>query len=147
MPLLALVGVVASLGCKDGETTTAAAPMVPDAPAGPIAPTFAAASAAVSTCEVAATSGPCTAPSDGSAASALYVVFYPTDLDAGGVKHPILTWGNGTNAVPAQYTVLLKHLASWGFVVIASTSTQTGTGKELVAGVDYLAQEIGRAHV
>jgi hypothetical protein len=138
---LVLAGVVASGGCKDGESAPAATPAMPDAPAGPILPTFAAAGAsAVSTCEVAAPAGPCTASADGGAPGALYVVFYPTDLATAGARHPILTWGNGTDAVPAQYTVLLTHLASWGFVVIASTSTQTGTGRELVAGVDYLAR-------
>ena len=138
VPALALAAVLASLGCKDG-TTPAATPSPPDVPSGPFLPTFGAAGpSSVSACEVISPSGPCTAL-DGSAGGVLYVVFHPTDLDAGG-KHPILTWGNGTDAVPAQYTVLLTHLASWGFVVIASTSTQTGTGKELLLGVDTLVQ-------
>lgn len=52
----------------------------------------------------------------------------PTD------SHPILTWGNGTNATPSQYTGVLSQLASWGFVIIASNSTATGTGNEMLAG-------------
>ncbi len=141
VPTWALGCILASPGCKDAATPPASPVSVPDAPSGPFAPTFAAAGpSAVSSCEVASQSAPCVASADGSATSGLYVVFYPTDLDAQGDPRPVLTWGNGTDAVPAQYTVLLTHLASWGFVVVASTSTQTGTGKELVAGVDYLAR-------
>jgi hypothetical protein len=95
----------------------------------------------VSTCEVDSASAPCLA-SDGAVsdagASVLYVVFYPTELGASGSKHPLLTWGNGTGAAPGQYSVLLTHLASWGFVVVASTSPNTGTGAEMLAGEDYL---------
>ena len=71
-------------------------------------------------------------------AGGAYEVFRPTDLGAGGVRHPIVTWGNGSNAVPAQYAGLLTHLASWGYVVIASTSTATGTGTEILAGAQLL---------
>lgn len=58
----------------------------------------------------------------------------PVDLGANGFAHPIVTWGNGSWAVPGHYTGVLEHLASWGVVVIASTSSQTGTGDEILAG-------------
>jgi len=67
-----------------------------------------------------------------------YQLYYPATLGAGGFRHPIITWGNGTNATPALYPGVLNQLASWGFVVIASTSTATGTGNEILAAVDYL---------
>jgi pimeloyl-ACP methyl ester carboxylesterase len=67
-----------------------------------------------------------------------YKLYYPADLGAGGVKHPIITWGNGTNAVPTQYPGLLNQLASWGFAVVASTDTTTGTGSEMIAAAQYL---------
>lgn len=63
-----------------------------------------------------------------------YEVRYPAGLGTDGQRHPVVTWGNGSNAVPAQYDGLLDHLASWGFVVVASLSTQTGTGAEILAG-------------
>ena len=59
-----------------------------------------------------------------------FTLYYPTNLGAGGVRHPIVTWGNGTNAVPSQYSGLLNQLASWGFVVIASNSTATGSDRD-----------------
>lgn len=70
-----------------------------------------------------------------------YVLHYPANLGAGGIDHAILTWGNGTFGSPSQYSGILNHLASWGFVVVASTSGFTGTGIEMLAGVNYL---IGR---
>ncbi|WCB95133.1 hypothetical protein DSM104299_03875 [Baekduia alba] len=76
-----------------------------------------------------------------SAGSVTYNLLYPADLGAGGVKAPIVTWGNGTDAVPSQYSGLLHQLASWGFVVVASTSTKTGKGTEMLAGAQYLVTQ------
>ncbi len=82
-------------------------------------------------------------PNDTSRASIPgYVLFYPSAMQDG--EHPIITWGNGTFAIPAFYQGLLDHLASYGFVVIASTSTMTGTGEEMLEGVDWLFEENSR---
>lgn len=69
---------------------------------------------------------------------AAYDIWYPTNLGAGGFRHPIITWGDGTNAVPSQYAYLLEHLASWGFVVIATENKQTGSGVDIAGAVDFL---------
>jgi dienelactone hydrolase len=71
-----------------------------------------------------------------------YKIYYPRDMDG---NHPIVTWGNGTGAPTFTYNALLKHLASWGFVVIASDSTMTQSGEEMVGGIDYLIQENSRS--
>lgn len=65
-------------------------------------------------------------------------VWYPAGLGADGAKHPIITWGNGTLAVPQQYDYLLSHLASWGFVVVAVHNTNTGSGQEMLQAVDFM---------
>lgn len=70
-----------------------------------------------------------------------YTLYYPSDLGRGGFKHPLLTWGNGTFAAPAKYDDTLRHLASWGFVVIASDSQQTGLGREILEGARYMVRE------
>ncbi len=70
-----------------------------------------------------------------------YDIWYPADLGAGGVVHPVITWGNGTMAHPREYAYLLSHLASWGFVVIAADRTDTGTGIQMLDAVRYLAQQ------
>ncbi|HST37893.1 MAG TPA: alpha/beta hydrolase [Conexibacter sp.] len=69
---------------------------------------------------------------------AIYQLYYPTALGSGGVRHPIVTWGNGSLATPADYPGLLNHLASWGYAVIASTSSTTGKGTEVLAGAQHL---------
>jgi hypothetical protein len=64
----------------------------------------------------------------------IYDLFYPTDLGADGFRHPILTWGDGSFGRPSNYPGVLNQLASWGFVIIAWSSGQTGTGNEMLAG-------------
>ncbi|MVU76700.1 alpha/beta hydrolase [Nocardia sp. ET3-3] len=69
---------------------------------------------------------------------AAYDIWYPTDLGANGFRHPIITWGDGTNAHPGQYDYLLRHFASWGFVVIATENSATGSGVDIAGAVDAL---------
>ncbi|MFI5779928.1 hypothetical protein [Nocardia sp. NPDC051570] len=69
---------------------------------------------------------------------AAYDVWYPADLGAGGVRHPVITWGDGTSAVPHQYDYLLRHLASWGFVVVATENQNTGSGADIASAARYL---------
>lgn len=72
-----------------------------------------------------------------------YQLYYPSEMTDG--AHPIVTWGNGTFAIPIVYRGLLDHFASYGFVVIASTSSMTGSGEEMLGGVDWLVDENRRA--
>jgi hypothetical protein len=65
-----------------------------------------------------------------------YTVFHPQELGPDGLKNPIATWGNGATTVPGLF-VLLPHLASHGFVIIASDNAFV-TGEELRAGIDWL---------
>ena len=67
-----------------------------------------------------------------------YELFYPAHLGTNGFKHPILTWGNGTYATPGLYVGILNQLASWGFMVIASTNPMTGTGAEMLAAAQEM---------
>ncbi|MGN2636943.1 poly(ethylene terephthalate) hydrolase family protein [Nocardia takedensis] len=67
-----------------------------------------------------------------------YALWYPSALGAGGTRHPVVLWGNGTNAVPDQYAYLLRHLASWGFVVIATENSFTGSGVAIRESLNYL---------
>ncbi len=69
---------------------------------------------------------------------AAYDIWYPTDLGAHGVRHPIVTWGIGTNSEPHRYAYLLEHLASWGFVVIATENRNTGSGVDIAGAARYL---------
>jgi hypothetical protein len=73
--------------------------------------------------------------------TATYYLYYPTQLGTGGMRHPIVTWGNGTNATPSNYYGLLNHLASWGFAVVAVDDPTTGTGAEMLAAAQYMVQK------
>ncbi|MEV6073301.1 hypothetical protein AB0L82_42720 [Nocardia sp. NPDC052001] len=71
----------------------------------------------------------------------VFDIWYPADLGASATRAPIIAWGNGTLAHPREYDYLLRHLASWGFVVIAPDLTNTGTGAQMLDGVSYLTQQ------
>lgn len=77
----------------------------------------------------------------GASGTAVYDLFYPADYAALGFQSPIVTWGNGTGGTPAQYSVFLLHLASYGFTVIASTLPNTGSGNEIDAAAHYLVAQ------
>lgn len=74
-----------------------------------------------------------------------FSVYRPAVLGQGGVKHPIITWGNSAGMTSKDYVGLLRHWATHGFVVIASDSKTTGNGKEMVKGIDWLVNENKRA--
>jgi hypothetical protein len=87
-------------------------------------------------------------------------IYRPRDLATSGYCHPILVWANGHTDNPeqnpplcvtdsaankwcGQYLPLMNHLASHGFVVIASLSTTTSRGDPLptIAGLNWLLQQ------
>jgi pimeloyl-ACP methyl ester carboxylesterase len=68
----------------------------------------------------------------------LYELYFPQELGQMDAPHPIVTWGNGTLASPRHYRGVLHQLASWGLVVVASSSKRTGKGHEMLAGVQHL---------
>lgn len=87
-------------------------------------------------------------------------VYRPSNLGQSGHCHPILIWANGYRDNPeqnppdcvvdsnanrwcGQYLPLLNHLASHGFVVVASLSTATAEGDPLptIAGLDWILEQ------
>jgi hypothetical protein len=87
-------------------------------------------------------------------------IYRPSNLATSGYCHPILIWANGHTDNPepnpplcevnssankwcGQYLPLMNHLASHGFVVMASLSTTTSRGTPLptIAGLDWLLQQ------
>ena len=69
-----------------------------------------------------------------------YDLYYPTNLGANGFLHPIITWGNGTFATSSGSAYFLKHLASWGFVIIATRDRFTGPGDTILEAANYLVK-------
>jgi len=87
--------------------------------------------------------GPAAGEGADGGAPVAFTMFRPKDLSAGGLCHPVITWGNGTGSNPGLYKVLLDHLASHGFVVIASDSPNVANGDPppMVAGVTWVLEQ------
>ncbi|HEX2956949.1 MAG TPA: hypothetical protein VHO70_08950 [Chitinispirillaceae bacterium] len=85
-------------------------------------------------------------------------VYRPKNIASSGYQHPILIWANGYKDNPepnppceinradkwcGQYLPILQHLASHGFVVVASLSTATGSGDPLptIVGMDWIIKQ------
>ena len=87
--------------------------------------------------------GPAAGQGADGGAPVAFTMFRPMDLAQGGLCHPVVTWGNGTGSSPSLYRVFLNHLASHGFVVIASNSPQVAQGDPppMVAGVTWVLEQ------
>ena len=79
------------------------------------------------------------------AAGSATTVYRPTALGQGGLRHPVILWGNGTFAWPAIYDGLLRHWASHGFIVAAANTSWAGSGQEMLAGASWLATQNERS--
>lgn len=70
-------------------------------------------------------------------------IWYPTDISSGRAR-PVLVWANGTADAPVEpavYDYLLSHIASWGFVVVATRDPKTGYGDTILDSLDYLKKQ------
>jgi pimeloyl-ACP methyl ester carboxylesterase len=70
----------------------------------------------------------------------LYTLFRPKNLE-NGRKYPVITWGDGTCSNPQTFATILKHLASHGFLVIASNYRQVGDGTVMLHAVEFILSE------
>ena len=70
-----------------------------------------------------------------------YDVFRPMVLGEQGRRHPVISWANGTLYSVDDYSALLLHWASHGFVVIAGHTNTTAGGGTHKAGIDWLVGE------
>jgi hypothetical protein len=70
-----------------------------------------------------------------------FTFFVPTGADA---TFPVMTWGNGTFNTPQTYNALLTHIASHGIIVVASNSSNVGTGQQQIQGLNLVAQLNGQ---
>jgi hypothetical protein len=68
-------------------------------------------------------------------------VFRPEPLGSEGLRHPIIVWGNGTFVTPDAYWQVLEHWATHGFFVIAASTSNAGTGQEMLQCLDYALAE------
>ena len=74
-----------------------------------------------------------------------YTIYRPAELAPGGAKNPIVGWMSGGGSTPSQYDIL-PHLASHGFVIVASQTApsfggEVALGEEIIAGIDWILME------
>ncbi|MGW1354110.1 poly(ethylene terephthalate) hydrolase family protein [Streptomyces sp. NPDC002409] len=70
----------------------------------------------------------------------VHTFYRPQDLGQSGGPHPVIIWGNGTGAVPAVYSSLLRHWASHGFIVAAANTPTSNYAISMRLGIDVLEQ-------
>ena len=76
------------------------------------------------------------------AAGPTCTIFRPSNLGEGGVRHPVIAWGNGTGTpTVAVYTWLLAHWATHGFIVAAANTGSAGTGAQMLACLDWVESQ------
>ncbi len=76
---------------------------------------------------------------------ALFTVFYPGAMPEG-EKFPLITWGNGTCAMPEGYGPLLRTVASHGYIVVAANSRSAGSaGQPMIKALDFMFAENEKA--
>lgn len=57
-----------------------------------------------------------------------YEIYYPTEITKGIDKYPVVIFSNGTGVKASKYTSVLKHLSSWGFIVMATEEEYAWNG-------------------
>jgi hypothetical protein len=72
-------------------------------------------------------------------------IFRPATLGEEGRRHPVIVWGNGTTNTPSNYAAMFTRFASHGFIVTAANTSNAGSGKEMLACLDYVITQNGAA--
>lgn len=67
-----------------------------------------------------------------------YEMFYPSDLSNQSEPLPVVVFVNGTGVKGSKYQELQKHLASWGFITIATEEEYAWNGFSAEMCVRYL---------
>jgi len=69
-----------------------------------------------------------------------YMLFYPGELSGSADKYPVIVLCNNVAAPLSKYTVVAKHFASWGFIVIGTEDSDGWNGYPSEMCICYLEQ-------
>ena len=72
------------------------------------------------------------------------LVFYPSDLKESEHPYPVVVYSNGTGQKGSQYKNLYRHLASWGFIVLANDDPESWSGLPSELTLDWILEEDGK---
>lgn len=67
-----------------------------------------------------------------------YEIFYPADIQETEGKLPVVIFVNGTGIKGSKYPALQKHMASWGFITIATEEEYAWNGFSAEMSVRFL---------
>ena len=67
-----------------------------------------------------------------------YEVFYPKDVTSMDGKLPVVLMANGTGTPVSKYREVLRHLASWGFIVAGNEEDNSRSGEGVIATLHYV---------
>ena len=67
-----------------------------------------------------------------------FEIFYPSDIASIDKTLPVVVFVNGTGSKGSKYPALQKHLASWGFITIATEEVHAWSGFSAEMSVRYL---------
>ena len=67
-----------------------------------------------------------------------YEIYYPTALESGTEKYPVIVVANGSGVRASRYPVVFRHYASWGFIVIGNEHDTSYAGDSSDASLTYL---------
>jgi len=57
-----------------------------------------------------------------------FIIWYPSDMAEGTEQVPVVIFSNGTGVNGSKYEAVQKHLASWGFIVMATEEENSWYG-------------------
>nr|WP_246276233.1 alpha/beta hydrolase-fold protein [Curtobacterium albidum] len=75
---------------------------------------------------------------DGNDPSGDQQIWYPTKLTETDQKYPVVIIANGTGSIASTIEPVLKHLASWGFIVVGNNDKDSRTGASSEASLDFI---------
>ncbi len=65
-------------------------------------------------------------------------VWYPSELPGAEGSYPVVVIANGTGVPASKTEPALRHLASWGFIVIGNEDENSRTGESSVASLQFI---------
>ena len=70
-----------------------------------------------------------------------FEVWYPAELTSSGATYPVIVSANGSGIKASVYTTVLKHYASWGFIVIGNEDESSWAGDSSEASLAFILEQ------
>ena len=70
-----------------------------------------------------------------------FTIYYPEELIKTDFQYPVVIMVKGTGVKASKYQSVLKHLASWGFIVIGNEHPSSGFGESTDQTLEFLINQ------